>query len=133
VKQGTGNSLFSIPCSLLSVTLTPVIVHALAQSVAILTTVLAVAGMGYFIAAVLAARIFLAERRKPLAAFAPSVSVLKSLKGLDRPVAHYHLAAVLLNTGDPVRAKKEYNLALKEDPKSPERSAIGPLFESGKH
>jgi len=57
----------------------------------------------------------------------------KSLKGLDRPVAHYHLAAVLLNTGDPVRAKKEYNLALKEDPKSPERSAIGPLFESGKH
>jgi len=77
------NSLFSIPCSLLSVTLTPVIVHALAQSVAILTTVLAVAGMGYFIAAVLAARIFLAERRKPLAAFAPSVSVLKSLKGLD--------------------------------------------------
>jgi ceramide glucosyltransferase len=48
-----------------------------------LTTVLAVAGMGYFVAALLAARRFLAERRRPLAAFAPGVSLLKSLKGLD--------------------------------------------------
>jgi len=63
--------------------LTPVIVHALAQSVAILTTVLAVAGIGYFVAALLAARGFLTERRKPLATFSPGVSVLKSLKGLD--------------------------------------------------
>jgi ceramide glucosyltransferase len=39
--------------------------------------------MGYFVAALLAARRFLAERRAPLAGFAPSVSVLKSLKGLD--------------------------------------------------
>ena len=39
--------------------------------------------MGYFLAALLAARIFLAARRKPLAAFAPGVSILKSLKGLD--------------------------------------------------
>jgi ceramide glucosyltransferase len=57
--------------------------HALAQSVETLTTVLAVAGIGYFLAAWLAARIFLAARRSPLAAFAPGVSVLKSLKGLD--------------------------------------------------
>jgi len=57
--------------------------HALAQSVEVLTSVLAVAGMGYFVAAWLAARVFLAARRAPLAAFAHGVSVLKSLKGLD--------------------------------------------------
>jgi ceramide glucosyltransferase len=49
----------------------------------ILTTVLAVAGIGYFVAAWMAARVFLAERRGPQADFAPGVSVLKSLKGLD--------------------------------------------------
>jgi ceramide glucosyltransferase len=41
------------------------------------------AGMGYFGAALLAARIFLAARRAPLPPFAPDVSILKSLKGLD--------------------------------------------------
>ena len=57
--------------------------NVLAQSVEILTTVLTVAGMGYFLAAMLAARIFLAGRRASLPAFAPGVSILKSLKGLD--------------------------------------------------
>jgi ceramide glucosyltransferase len=57
--------------------------HIFAQFVGILTTVLAVAGMGYFLAAMIAARVFLAERSRPLAEFAPGVSVLKSLKGLD--------------------------------------------------
>jgi len=57
--------------------------HALAQAVEVATTVLAVAGMGYFLAALLAARVFLSHRRAPLAAFAPGVSILKSLKGLD--------------------------------------------------
>jgi ceramide glucosyltransferase len=57
--------------------------HAVALSVAFITTILAVAGMGYFLAALIAARIFLSQRRKPLAAFAPGVSILKSLKGLD--------------------------------------------------
>jgi len=57
--------------------------HALAQSVEILTTVLTLAGMGYFLAAILAARVFIAARRAPLPAFAPGVSILKSLKGLD--------------------------------------------------
>jgi ceramide glucosyltransferase len=57
--------------------------HVLAQSVAMLTTLLTVAGMGYFLAATLAARVFLAARRAPVAEFAPGVSVLKSLKGLD--------------------------------------------------
>ena len=41
------------------------------------------AGIGYFVAAWLAARVFLAARREPLTAFTPGVSVLKSLKGLD--------------------------------------------------
>jgi ceramide glucosyltransferase len=57
--------------------------HALAQSVEILTTVLTVACMGYFVAAMLAARAFLKARRVPLADFAPGVSVMKSLKGVD--------------------------------------------------
>ena len=60
--------------------------HALAFAVEIATTVLAVAGMGYFLAALVAARVFLARRRKMLAsapAYAPGVSVMKSLKGLD--------------------------------------------------
>jgi ceramide glucosyltransferase len=55
----------------------------IAQSIEILTGVLAVAGMGYFLAALIAARVFLAGRRGAVAAFAPGVSVLKSLKGLD--------------------------------------------------
>jgi ceramide glucosyltransferase len=57
--------------------------HALAQAVELVTTVLAVAGMGYFLAALLAASLFLIRRRAALPAFAPNVSILKSLKGLD--------------------------------------------------
>jgi ceramide glucosyltransferase len=57
--------------------------HVLAQSVEIFTTVLTVGGMGYFVAAMVAARAFLATRRPPLPVFVPGVSVLKSLKGLD--------------------------------------------------
>jgi ceramide glucosyltransferase len=57
--------------------------HILAQSIEIATTVLAVAGMGYFLASLAAARLFLHERRAPRAAFSPGVSILKSLKGLD--------------------------------------------------
>ncbi len=57
--------------------------HGLAQSVEILTTVLTLAGMGYFLAALVAAHAFLSARRAPLPAFAPGVSFLKSLKGLD--------------------------------------------------
>ena len=57
--------------------------RALAQSVEILTTVLTVAGMGYFVAALVAARVFVAARRAPLEDFAPGVSILKSLKGFD--------------------------------------------------
>ncbi len=57
--------------------------HALALAVEVATTVLAVAGMGYFMAAMIAARSFLVARRARLAAFSPDVSILKSLKGLD--------------------------------------------------
>ncbi len=65
------------------VTLTAVMPHALALAVEVATTVLAVAGMGYFLAAIVAARIFISARRRPLATFSPGVSILKSLKGLD--------------------------------------------------
>jgi ceramide glucosyltransferase len=47
------------------------------------TTALAALGLAYFVAAMLATLRFLAERNQPLARFAPGVSVLKSLKGLD--------------------------------------------------
>jgi ceramide glucosyltransferase len=57
--------------------------HALVFSIAALTTVLAVAGMGYFLAAIVAARRFLVARSAPQDEFAPGVSVLKSLKGID--------------------------------------------------
>ena len=57
--------------------------HTFAQSVEIVTTVLTIAGMGYFLAALVAAQVFLSARRAPLPAFAPGVSILKSLKGLD--------------------------------------------------
>ena len=57
--------------------------HVLAFAVEIATTVLTVAGMGYFLAALVAALLFVRERRRPLAAFTPGVSVLKSLKGVD--------------------------------------------------
>jgi len=57
--------------------------HALALAVEVATTALAVAGIGYFLAAMIAARVLLASRRTRLAAFTPGVSILKSLKGLD--------------------------------------------------
>jgi ceramide glucosyltransferase len=57
--------------------------HAIALAVEVLTTVMAVAGMVYFLAAIVAARLFVASRRAPLTAFSPGVSLLKSLKGLD--------------------------------------------------
>jgi len=44
---------------------------------------LTVAGMGYFVAAMVAARVFLASCRVPPAAFSPGVSILKSLHGVD--------------------------------------------------
>jgi ceramide glucosyltransferase len=57
--------------------------HALAQSVAIFTTVLTVAAMGYYVASMMAARAFVSARRAHLPPFSPGVSILKSLKGLD--------------------------------------------------
>ena len=57
--------------------------HAFALAVEMTTTVLAVAGMAYFLFAIIAARVFLSSRRARLAPFAPGVSILKSLKGLD--------------------------------------------------
>ena len=65
--------------------------HALALAVEIVTTALAVAGMGYFVTALVVARLYLSGRRRALKALArqggasaaPGVSILKSLKGLD--------------------------------------------------
>jgi ceramide glucosyltransferase len=57
--------------------------HILLLVVALVTTLLTVAGIGYFSAALVASRAFLRQRRIQLPAFAPGVSILKSLKGLD--------------------------------------------------
>jgi ceramide glucosyltransferase len=57
--------------------------HAPAQAVEIATTALTVAGMGYFLASIAAARVFLHQRRAQGSEFAPGVTILKSLKGLD--------------------------------------------------
>ncbi len=53
------------------------------MAVEVVTTAMAVAGMGYFLAALLGARVFLRVRRSRQPLFAPGVSILKSLKGLD--------------------------------------------------
>jgi len=55
----------------------------LVQSIAMLTSILAVAGMGYFVAALIAALRFVASRRALQPAFSPDVTILKSLKGND--------------------------------------------------
>jgi len=57
--------------------------HALAQVVEIVTTFMTVAGIGYFFTVIVAAQLFLRERRAKLPVFAPGISILKSLKGLD--------------------------------------------------
>jgi ceramide glucosyltransferase len=57
--------------------------NILAQFVELLTTFLTVAGMGYFLAALVAACVFLASRRATQASFSPGVNILKSLKGID--------------------------------------------------
>ena len=98
--------------------------HALAHSLEILTTMLAVDGMGYFLAALVAARVYLAVRRAPLAAFAPGVSILKSLKGLDPGMidafrshcrqsyaGEYELLFGVSSLGDPAAAAVEQLLA----------------------
>jgi hypothetical protein len=51
--------------------------HGLALALETVTTALTVAGMGYFLASIVAARVYLRERRAGLAKFAPGVSVLK--------------------------------------------------------
>ena len=55
----------------------------LSSAVELVTTFLAVAGDGVLPRGPVAARVFLAARRVPLATFTPGVSILKSLKGLD--------------------------------------------------
>lgn len=57
--------------------------HILALCVEAVTTALTVAGLGYFLAALVAARMFLAGRGRRGTGYAPGVTVLKSLKGVD--------------------------------------------------
>ena len=63
--------------------------HLLVRALVIATAVLAVAGLGYFIAVMLATRAYLRIRRKGMLSIAAApqtqigVSILKSLKGLD--------------------------------------------------
>jgi tetratricopeptide (TPR) repeat protein len=54
----------------------------------------------------------------------------KSLKDQERPLAHYHLAGALVGAGDPKRGRREYDVALKQDPKSDARASVSALFET---
>jgi ceramide glucosyltransferase len=56
----------------------------LATVVSTITTVLALAGLGYYILALWSARAFGRKLREPQVEFAPPVSILKPVKGLDR-------------------------------------------------
>src|SRR5579862_1829809 len=57
--------------------------HAIALAIETVTTVLAVAGLLYFLASMIAARLYLSGRRAALAPFSAGVTILKSLKGID--------------------------------------------------
>src|SRR5215469_7727409 len=57
--------------------------HNLAFAVEMATTLLALAGLGYYFAALVATYLFLGAHRLQLAEPAPAVSILKPLKGLD--------------------------------------------------
>jgi ceramide glucosyltransferase len=61
----------------------PLMPHDLAWAVELATTVMTLAGMGYMLATMIAARVHLHGGRRQATGFAPGVSILKSLKGLD--------------------------------------------------
>jgi tetratricopeptide (TPR) repeat protein len=52
----------------------------------------------------------------------------KSLKSLDRPIAHYHLGAALLKAGNVARGREQYEIAVAKDPRSSAREEVGALF-----
>jgi len=54
----------------------------------------------------------------------------RSVRLHDRPAAHYHYAAVLARLGRPADGRQEYQVGLKEDPRSDARTAVAPLFET---
>jgi tetratricopeptide (TPR) repeat protein len=53
----------------------------------------------------------------------------KSLKALDRPLAHYHLGAALMKSGDIARGRREYELGIKEAPQSAARAEVSELYD----
>ena len=120
--------------------------HPLALAVEIATTVLAVAGMLYFLAALVAARLYLLSRGRARAraaelagaGWAPGVSILKSLKGIDpgmmdafrsHALQNYHGPFEMLfgvaSLADPAAAAVE--LLCQEFPEIPVRLVECPL------
>lgn len=62
----------------------PLMVHELAQGLAWAATAMTIAAMGYMLTSLVAARAYLRSRpRQQAQGFAPGVSVMKSLKGVD--------------------------------------------------
>ncbi len=55
-----------------------------------------------------------------------------SLRLMDRPTAHYHLAAAFLKTGSAARARTEYEAGVKQAPQAPARQEVAALFEGKK-
>src|SRR6202000_626184 len=61
-------------------------------AVAAVTTILSLAGLGYYLLALWSARNFQHQLRRPLPEFQPGVSILKPVKGLD-PEVYAHVAS----------------------------------------
>ncbi len=61
----------------------PLTTHDIAWGLELLTTAMAVAGMGYMAVAIVAAQMYQLSRRGEQAGYTPDVSVMKSLKGVD--------------------------------------------------
>ena len=104
--------------------------HALALAVEIATTVLAMAGMGFFLASIVAARIFLHQQRAPRPEFAPGVSLLKSLKGLDPGM----MDAFRSHCRQSYAGEFEllFGVALLDDPAAAAVKSCRPSFRSGR-
>ena len=68
------------------------------------------------------------ERQTPMFRFHYAGALIAATKW-DEARQEVNLAAAYLKSGDRVKAQSEYDIAVKLDPKSPERAALNGQFE----